>query len=118
MNKQHGHRAAPRRLREEVKISMSDSDIQMILRRLEVMDQARQHDVERLHAKLDALSVNGCAKAAYHSAIDADHEARLRDAERYIQRQAGQTALIGGGAGVGAGILIGLGKLLLTKLWG
>ncbi len=93
---------------------MSDNDIQIILRRLEVMDENRQHDVERLHAKLDNLTCNGCAQAPSHQATAMDHEDRIRGLEKYINRQVGQVAVVGGLSAV----LVMIGKFFLLKLGG
>lgn len=97
---------------------MSDNDIQIILRRLEVMDQNRQHDVERLHEKLDTLSLHGCAKASVHASIDRDHEDRLRGLEQYKYKQIGQVGMVGGLAGLGTAVLVLVGKFFLFKLGG
>ena len=97
-------------------MSMPTAEIEIIMAQLAEMRAEVKHDNERIHDKLDAISRNGCAKAEQHSAAQLDHEARIRGVEQYINRQAGQTALIGGGMGIAATALIGLGKFLLHRI--
>ena len=97
---------------------MSDNDIQIILRRIEEMSADHKHDLERINDKLDGLSRNGCSRSGVHAATSSDHEDRLRKVERYVDRQAGQVAVIGGGLGIFGGLLVTIGHALLKKVWG
>jgi len=92
------------------------SEIEIILSRIDRMDEERKHDYERLYDKLDKLTHHGCARASQHKADSDDHEQRLRAIERHVNREAGQVALIGGGVGLGGGLLVALGQLLLKKV--
>lgn len=97
---------------------MGSPEIDIILKRLEQMDADRKHDNERLHDKLDQLKSEGCSKASQHAAIQTDHEQRLRATERYINRQAGQVAVIATGVSAGTAILAAIGKTLLMRVGG
>ena len=99
-------------------MTMPSAEIEMIMAQLKEMRAESKHNNERLHDKLDTLNRDGCAKAAGHTASQVDHEKRLRLAEGYIHRQAGQVAMIGGGAAAGVSFAVMLGKFLLSRIGG
>lgn len=99
-------------------MTMPTAEIEMIMAQLKEMRSESKHDNERLHDKLDKLNREGCAKAAGHSAAQADHESRLRKVEDYTTRQAGQVAMIGGVSGFAAVVCGWVGKALMMKIGG
>ena len=70
------------------------------------------HEHELLHEKLNTMAVDGTAVSRQNHEIIARQAEILDRHEKYINRQAGQVAIIGGGAA----ILAMIGKFLLQKV--
>ena len=93
-------------------MSMPSAEIEMVMSLLSDIRKDNSHEHELIHEKLNTIAANGTAISRQNQNTIDDHEERLRDHERYINRQAGQVAVIGSGAA----ILVLLGKFLLTKV--
>ena len=81
--------------------------------RLDKIEEWQREDIGRVHDKIEVIKQNGCSQSPAHDRIREDHESRLRVCERYIYRQAGQVAVIGGLGGMVAAALVALGRLIL-----
>ena len=90
---------------------MSDSDIQRLYERLEVLGRqyerlattmASNHDMlTEVRMDVKNMSINGCSKGTSH----ADHEERIRGLETFRNWAAGVVAIISGIFGVVGGKL-------------
>jgi hypothetical protein len=77
-----------------------------------------RQDVQLLHAKVDAVAANGCARRPEADRrIEAVERATVANT-RYIDRQAGQVAMIGGVAGLVTTVLVAIGRAMLTRIGG
>ena len=97
---------------------MSDAEIRILLDEIKGLRADMREDFRVVHTKIDHLNSNGCARFDAHRGAVKDHESRLRGMERYVNRQAGQVALLGGGAGLLTAFLVAVGKFLLQKVGG
>jgi len=97
---------------------MGDNEIRILLDEIKGLRADMREDFRVVHTKIDHLNANGCSRFAAHQGAMKDHESRLRGMERYVNRQAGQVALLGGGAGLLTAFLVAVGKFLLQRVGG
>ena len=97
---------------------MAPEQVDMIIKRIDRLENNQRDDIGRVHDKIEIMQRMGCAQYPHHAESMRDHDARLRVCERYIYRQAGQVAVIGGLSGLLTVALIAIGRFLLTRING
>ncbi len=88
----------------------------LILSELRLLRTDVRLDISQLHAKVDNFANNGCAHKPAHDRVRDDVESRVRQLEKYQQRQVGALTAAGGAGGLISAMLVWLGRVMLSKI--
>ena len=97
-------------------MSMSERDIDILLKRMDKLEEMNEHRFERVYDKLDAAATSGSEISRQNAELLKTHAEKIELHDNYIKRQAGQVAMIGGSASILTVIAVKIGSFLLARV--